>query len=63
MICRPCLDDLLKDDEKETGGLIREVAQWILACIGFLTTAFIFYVIGRILLSIPSKFHSGVFFE
>jgi hypothetical protein len=63
MICRPCLDDLLQEDSKASTGFVRGLIQWFLAGVGFTTTLYIFYLIGRILLSIPSNFHSGVFFD
>jgi hypothetical protein len=33
------------------------------AGIGFITTGAFFYFVGRILLAIPSNFHSGAFFD
>jgi hypothetical protein len=63
MICRPCLDDLLQDDVKESAGIGRLLITWMLAGIGFITTGAFFYFVGRILLAIPSNFHSGAFFD
>ena len=62
MICRGCLDELLAAHTKESGGLFSAVRAWMLAGAGYAFAAYVFYQVGRMLLRIPSEFHSGVFF-
>ena len=63
MICRTCLDDLLEEEVQEKSGVMQAITQVAMACIGFLITASLFYLLGRFLLNIPSQFHSGGFFD
>ena len=63
MVCRSCLDALLDQETQETPGWLKASAGWGLALAGYLIVFYGFYLIGRMLLRIPSEFHSGVFFE
>lgn len=63
MICRGCLSDLLERDKKESSGWLKAIGSWCMAAAGFLLTTSVFYLLGRLLLRIPSTFHSGTFFE
>ena len=63
MICRSCLEDLLAENKIERKGFLHGVVGWLLAGIGLMLAAYVFYLLGRILLRIPSSFHSGIFFD
>lgn len=63
MICRSCLDELLKEETVSTGGFFKAARGWCLAGAGYVFAVYVFYEIGQALLRIPSQFHSGVFFE
>lgn len=63
VMCRTCLDALLEQSEVAGPGWLRAVGSWALSGVGFLFAIYCFYQIGRVLLRIPSKFHTGVFFE
>ncbi len=63
MICRTCLDELLQEQTTASGGFLKSVGAWFLAGAGYVFVVYVFYEIGRVLLRIPSEFHSGVFFE
>ena len=63
VVCRTCLDALLQPEERETPGWIKAAAGWSLALAGYLLVFYGFYLLGRMLLRIPSAFHSGVFFD
>lgn len=63
MICRPCLDNLLETDSDQGSGLLKAARSWLLAGVGYAIAVYVFYQIGQMLLSIPSQFHNGVFFD
>lgn len=63
MICRSCLDALLASEVQATGGFFRNLRGWLFAGAGYLLAVYVFYKIGRLLLSIPSEFHSGGFLD
>ncbi|MGB0258579.1 MAG: rhomboid family protein [Coraliomargarita sp.] len=63
MMCRSCLDALLQVDEKVASGWFQVLKGWLLAGAGVCLVAYVFFQLGRFLLSIPAKFHSGIFFE
>ncbi|ADE54249.1 hypothetical protein [Coraliomargarita akajimensis] len=63
MICRDCLDTLLNPAETSSNGWLSSCWTWLLASAGAIVIVAVFYYLGRILLRIPSNFHSGVFFE
>lgn len=63
MICRTCLDELLQEGTNTSQGIFKFLRAWLLAFGGYVLAVYIFYQIGRFLLKIPSKFHTGVLFE
>lgn len=63
VVCRSCLDSLLAEDVRTTPGWFKACAGWGLAVLGYLIVSYGFYLMGRMLLRIPSEFHSGVFFD
>lgn len=63
VVCRSCLDALLAENEKATPGWIKALGEWALAGVGGVIAVYAFYLMGRILLRIPSQFHSGGFFN
>ena len=63
VVCRSCLDAMLEAGDREMSGWLTGVGGWVLALGGYLVLFYGFYVIGRMLLRIPSAFHSGTFFE
>ncbi|WOO42180.1 hypothetical protein [Rubellicoccus peritrichatus] len=60
MICRGCLETLSQVVEKPRKEWLRNAGGWLAACIGLLLVWFVFFVLGDILVSIPSSFHEGL---
>lgn len=63
VVCRSCLDALLEEKTVVTAGWFRGMVASSLAFGGYLLVVGVFYYLGSLLLKIPSKFHSGQFFE
>lgn len=63
VVCRGCLEAVLQDAAPKGRGWWACLATWTLAMVGYLLVVVVFYGLGRVLLNIPSKFHSGIFFE
>ncbi len=63
MVCRPCLSVLADSDDTHESGLFHQLVGWLCALLGFAFVVSLFYLLGRLLLSIPSEFHQGNFFE
>jgi len=63
MICRLCLDALVESEAKSSSGFFTSLRGWALAGAGYFLAVYVFYKIGAVLLSIPSKFHSGGFLD
>lgn len=63
VMCRGCLEELLNPPVEPRAIWVRSLLEMALALAGFAFATFAFYMIGRILLRIPSQFHSGIFFE
>lgn len=63
VVCRTCLESLLHQEVRATPGWLKACTGWLLALAGYLIVVYSLYLVGRILLRIPSQFHSGVFFE
>lgn len=63
VVCRECLDTALEKGSRETPGWLRAAGSWALALMGYVVVFYGFYLIGRMLLRIPSDFHSGLFFD
>lgn len=63
VLCVTCLTDQLEPEHEATRGRFRSVWMTALALGAYFFTAYVFYMLGRFLLRIPSEFHSGVFFE
>lgn len=62
MICRSCLKLLLESENQQKVGWFSTVGGSVFAIIGFIFGVGVFYLIGRLLLRIPSNFHNGIFF-
>ena|SRR5437667_2946853 len=62
VICAACLKKLRSSDETRAGhfGILRCLAQ---AVAGLMIASLFFYVIGQILLAVPSRFHEGTFWK
>lgn len=63
VVCRTCLDTLLQQQVRARPGWLQASAGWGLALAGYLIIFYGFYLLGRMLLRIPSTFHSGIFFD
>ena len=63
VVCRSCLDELLAEEPTTAPGWLKALGEWALASAGGLIVVYGFYLLGRILLRIPSQFHSGAFFD
>ncbi len=61
VICQSCLSELLKPEVKERSPIWGRLLGLVGAAGGFLLAWWVFYMIGRTLLSIPSEFHDGSF--
>lgn len=63
VMCRSCLEERLNPPEKARPAWLRTVSDLSLGGLGFLVATYVFFLLGRILLRIPSQFHSGIFFD
>lgn len=63
VMCRSCLEALLNPPEKTRPAWLRSLLDLGLSVVGFLVATYVFFLVGRILLRIPSQFHSGIFFD
>lgn len=63
VVCRECLESLVAVVETTDRSWLRAVWAWCLSGVGYFLAVYVFYLLGRMLLKIPSNFHSGVFFE
>lgn len=63
VICQPCLTELLQEDVKERSPIWGRIGGILGAGAGFMLAWWVFYMIGRVLLSIPSMFHDGTIFK
>ena len=63
MICQSCLGDLLDEGPEAKASWGRTLGGWLMAGVGLVIAVAVFYLLGRLLLRIPSNFHSGVFFD
>ncbi|WP_309385123.1 hypothetical protein [Cerasicoccus frondis] len=61
VICQSCLTSLLSEETKEASPVWGRALSLLGAGVGFLLAWWVFYLIGRTLLSIPSEFHDGSF--
>jgi len=63
VLCVVCLEAELAIDEKDSEGIGRAILSVVLAISAYFLIVYLFFVLGRFLLSIPSDFHSGILFE
>jgi len=63
VVCRSCLDSLLEGEPQNRRSWLHTAGSWALTLAGYVIVFYGFYLIGRLLLRIPSEFHSGDFFE
>ena len=62
VICASCLQALTSQEEKKTGRLTAPF-RLIQFAFGFTGVWFVFYLVGRLLLLIPSSFHEGTLWD
>ena len=62
-MCRSCLEERLNPPDKARPAWLGALRQLALAGFGLVLASCVFFLVGRILLRIPSQFHSGIFFE
>ncbi|MEO0793531.1 MAG: rhomboid family protein [Verrucomicrobiota bacterium] len=59
VICQSCLSDLIATDDAPSSNFVKNLARTIGAAMGFAIAWVFFYLLGRILISIPTEFHDG----
>lgn len=63
VLCVSCLSAQLEPEVKHSSGWFRSMSLSVFSFVAYFFTAYVFYLIGRFLLRIPSDFHSGIFFD
>ncbi len=63
VICAACLRKMLRSPEAERRPLSAWFVRTAAFCLGLLTSWSAFYLVGKILLSIPTSFHNGTLWE
>lgn len=61
MVAAHVVADLLAEQETSGNTRWKGVLQWLVSGISLLVLWYGFFLLGRILLSIPSRFHEGNF--
>ena len=63
VICAACLRKMLRSTEKQRSPLFAWFARATAFCFSLMICWLAFYCVGKILLSIPTKFHDGTLWQ
>jgi hypothetical protein len=63
MLCNGCLARLTDRSKGGAGGRFRVLMAALQGAAGFLLLWYAFFLVGRMLLNIPSSFHEGTFWQ
>ena len=63
MLCTNCLKHYLQSDATKQRGWLTALYPAIQGAMGFMVIWYGFFLLGKMLLAIPSSFHEGIFWE